>query len=150
MERYGRIQGHYEGGLLWPKAPEWVKPFPVPDGIKLKNSITSRPVYRIFCNIDTHEPLKAAFAAIIAAGCAGELETFDGCFNTRWVRGCPGQFSFHSWALAFDFNAKANPLGGKSSWSSQFVECFKSAGFDWGGDFKKRPDPMHFQLAMIP
>lgn len=149
IQRYGAIQGCYEGGLLWPKAPDWIKPVAVPDKILLR-SYLSKPVYRIFCNVDAHEPLKDAFSRLILSGCSKELETFDGCFNVRWVRGHPGQFSFHSWGVAFDFNARANPLGGKSTWTPEFVKCFKDAGFVWGGDFKSRSDPQHFQLAMIP
>jgi hypothetical protein len=126
-----------------------VKPFPVPPEIVMKNNL-SKPVYRIFCNTDTHEPLAKAFSLLIETGCYKELETFDGAMNVRWVRGCPGQFSFHSWGVAFDFNAKKNPLGSKGVWSDQFLECFDKSGFDWGGDWKSRPDPMHFSLKMIP
>jgi len=33
--------------------------------------------------------------------------------------------------------------------SHELVQCFKDAGFDWGGDWT-RPDGMHFQLAKLP
>jgi hypothetical protein len=44
-----------------------------------------------------------------------------------------------------DFNAKDNPLGGKSTWSEAFVRCWTDVGWIWGGDFKTRLDAMHFQ-----
>jgi hypothetical protein len=150
IERYGRIQGHYEGGLLWPKALDWIVSLFVPSEIVMTNGFSKKPVYRIYCNKDTHSPLSSAFNAVIAAGLAGEMKTFDGCFNVRWVRGHPGQFSYHSWGVAFDFNAKDNPLGGKSTWTPEFVKCFTDNGFEWGGAWKSRPDPMHFQLKMVP
>ena len=149
IERYGRIQGHYEGGLLWSRAPEWVKPFPVPPEILMVSSL-SKPVYRIFCNTDTHEPLAKAFSLLIETGCYKELKTFDGCWAVRWVRGHPGQLSFHSYAVAFDYNAKLNRLGAQSSWSPEFVKCFEDSGFEWGGRWKSRLDCQHFQLKMIP
>jgi len=150
IERYGRIQGHYEGGLLWPKAPDWILPFPVPSEIVMTNSISKKPVYRIYCNKDTHQPLKKAFDLLIATGCHTELETFDGCMNVRWQRGMPGILSFHSYAVAIDLNARKNPMGTKGKWSDQFIECMKSAGFTYGGEFSKRPDPMHWELREIP
>jgi hypothetical protein len=29
----------------------------------------------------------------------------------------------------------------------EFVQAFKDAGFDWGGDWAEHPDPMHFEWA---
>lgn len=41
-----------------------------------------------------------------------------------------------------------NGLGMKPKFSPLFVSCFKNAGFNWGGDFK-RVDGMHYELAQI-
>jgi hypothetical protein len=103
---------------------------------------------RIYCNKDLIEPLKKAFESLIKTGCVKELKTWDGCFNIRKKRGLKA-LSLHSWGIAIDVNAAWNPLGGSSSLSSTFVKCFKDAGFDWGGDWTGRPDPMHFQLSKI-
>jgi hypothetical protein len=43
-------------------------------------------------------------------------------------------------------NAADNKLGQLSTLSPEFVQCFKDAGFTWGGNFS-RLDPMHFSLG---
>ncbi len=149
MDRYGPLTTAADGGLCWRKAPDWILPIAVPDQIVLRNYL-GKPVYRIFCNKDMHGPLSAAFTALIATGCHMELETFDGAFHVRWVRGLPGVPSYHSFGVAIDFNAKKNPLGSAGVWSKEFILCMKDAGFDYGGDFIHRKDPMHFSLTSIP
>lgn len=144
IARYGTISPVPEGGLIWKDAPSWVLPIKIPDEIKIFN-VMGRQVFRIFANKDMHPSLNQAFTNLIAAGVQGELSTFDGCFNVRWVRGCPGVLSYHSWGIAIDFNAKENPLGSAGKFSTKLVDCFRSAGFYWGGNFKHRPDPMHFE-----
>lgn len=148
-QRYGKLQASLESGLIWKNAHDWLVPVMVPSEILLRNYL-GRPVIRIFCNKDMADPLKNAFQRLINVGAHRELETFDGCFNVRWVRGVPGVPSFHSWGVAIDFNAKKNPLGGAGAWSQLFISCMESAGFTYGGNFKSRSDPMHFQLSMIP
>lgn len=147
IRRYGPVSANPEGGILWKAAPDWVKPFPVPDQIVMRN-IFGKPVYRIFCNIDIHKSLDLAFKNLIMSGTHMELNTFDGCFNVRWVRGMPGVPSYHCWGIALDFNAKENPLGSKGKWSENFLLAWELAGFEWGGNFKSRPDPMHWQWVL--
>jgi hypothetical protein len=146
--RYGNLGAAPEGGMFWKNAPDWIVPVMVPNEVVLRNYL-GKPVYRIFCNKDMAGPLNDAFQRLINVGAHLELETFDGCFSVRWIRGIPGVPSFHSWGIAIDFNAKKNPLGGASSWSPLFIACMESAGFTYGGRFS-RSDPMHFQLAQIP
>jgi hypothetical protein len=148
IARYGPVQTAPEGGLVWREAPNWVKPLTVPDKIVMRNYL-GKPVYRIYCNTDIHEPLTAAFSALITCGAHVELETFDGCYAVRWVRGMPGVLSFHSFAIAIDFNAKQNPLGAAGKWSDDFLRSFEEAGFTNGGKFNRR-DFMHFELREIP
>lgn len=149
IARYGNLSTSPDGGLYWKNAPDWIRPLPVPDKIVLRNYL-GKPVYRIFCNTDMHGPLSAAFSALVACGAHLELDTFDGAFHVRWVRGLPGVPSFHSFAVAIDFNAKQNPMGKEGVWTPKFLECMKLAGFDYGGNFRTRPDPMHFSLREIP
>jgi len=47
-----------------------------------------------------------------------------------------------------DVNAFENAMGKEPKLSSGFVKCFTDAGFDWGGNWKRK-DGMHFQLAKI-
>lgn len=102
---------------------------------------------RIYCNKDMVVPLSNAFKKLIATGCVKELKTWDGCFNIRKMRGLTSM-SLHSWAIAIDVNAFENGLNQEPKLSNQFVECFTTSGFDWGGTWKRK-DGMHFQLSKI-
>lgn len=102
---------------------------------------------RIYCNKDLIGPLSEAFKKLIETKAVNELKTWDGCFNIRKKRGL-SSMSLHSWGIAVDMNAFENGLGETPKLSKQFVECFISSGFDWGGIWKRK-DGMHFQLAKI-
>ena len=103
---------------------------------------------RLYVNAAMIGPLTVAFTNLIERGFIGELKTFDGCYCKRLMRGSEDKWSIHSWALAIDVNASWNALKAKPTLSAGFVQCFKDAGFDWGGNFK-RLDGMHFQLQKI-
>jgi len=100
---------------------------------------------KIYCNKIMVEPLKKAFENLVKTGRVNELKTWDGCFNVRLKRGL-SSYSLHAWAIAIDINAAWNGLNVKPVLSKELVDCFKDAGFDWGGDWTGRVDGMHFQL----
>lgn len=102
---------------------------------------------RIYCNKDMVAPLTQAFKNLIERGFVDELKTWDGCFNIRRMRGLQSM-SLHSWGIAVDVNAFENGLNKTPKLSAGFVKCFTDAGFEWGGNWKRR-DGMHFQLASI-
>ena len=102
---------------------------------------------RIYCNKDLINPLQRAFKNLISTGHVKELKTWDGCFNIRKIRG-GSSMSLHSWAIAVDVNAFENGLGKEPKLSAGFVKCFTDAGFDWGGNWRRK-DGMHFQLSKI-
>jgi hypothetical protein len=55
--------------------------------------------------------------------------------------------STHTWAVAVDFDPTLNGWGNKDSKLHKhmaFVQVWKDAGWQWGGDWKSC-DPMHFQ-----
>lgn len=88
-------------------------------------------------------------SAIHLAGC----DCFSGSYAVRPIRGGHTP-SMHSYALAIDINAPANPLGAGPDRAmfhqdSIVVQEFKRAGWVWGGDWHGRPDPMHFQYAEV-
>ena len=102
---------------------------------------------RIYCNKNMVVPLSNAFKKLIDTNCVDELKTWDGCFNIRKKRGLTSM-SLHSWGLAVDVNAFENGLNQVPKLSKEFVECFTSSGFDWGGIWQRK-DGMHFQLSKI-
>ncbi|MBA2614204.1 MAG: M15 family metallopeptidase [Actinobacteria bacterium] len=59
-------------------------------------------------------------------------------------------WSTHAWAAAVDINPEKNPFTTgalKTDMPSDFVECFTSEGFGWGGGWRSVKDAMHFSLA---
>jgi hypothetical protein len=102
---------------------------------------------KIFINKDFRPVLERALNNVISRGLAKELKTWDGCFIIRQKRGLTSM-SLHSWAIACDVNQSENQLKMKPKLSQGFVNCFKDAGCDWGGDWE-RLDGMHFQLKKI-
>ena len=103
---------------------------------------------KLYCNKDMVLPLSNAFKALIDTGTVSELKTFDGCFNIRKQRGAKVN-SLHSFGIAIDVNAAWNKMYTEGNLSAEFVKCFTDNGFDWGGNFHTRLDPMHFQLSSI-
>ena len=103
---------------------------------------------KLYCNKDLLTPLTQAFKNLIETGCVAELRTWDGCFNIRDKKGGKTP-SLHSWALAVDVNSAWNRFGHKPTLSDQFVHCFTSSEFDWGGVWGI-PDGMHFQISKLP
>jgi hypothetical protein len=100
--------------------------------------------------------LAAAFAAVWrlsgqdnASPVLKHVRNFSGSGNYRPVRGS-ARLSCHAFWAAIDFDAEHLPLGAATKASelpAEVVEAFKAAGFFWGGDYRGRKDPMHFQLA---
>lgn len=136
IHKYGEptVMMEHQHLTLW-DIPEWIN-----------SSIPELP-NRVYCNRDLIKPLQQAFQNIIDRDLCKLVKTWDGCFNIRLKRG-GSNWSLHSWAIAIDINAAWNGLGKEPQMPQSLVNCFTDAGFDWGGTWR-RPDGMHFQLAMI-
>jgi len=104
-----------------------------------------------------------AVAPLIAAFCKdfNELiEPIDGGILDDWgyafrnVRGSNDKLSNHSSGTAIDLNATKHPLGKKGTFPNEKVPMIralaKKYGMIWGGDFRSRPDEMHFEIAVTP
>ncbi len=103
------------------------------------------PAKRIYINTDFKVKLWSAFAELEQTGLHHEIETFDGCYVERRVRGS-NKISLHSWAMAIDLNASKEKLGQVDShFTPAFIAVMVKYVF-WGGGFKIRKDPMHFAL----
>ncbi len=121
-----------------------MKLWDVPENI---NKAISALPNKIYCNEELIKPLEQAFLNIIDRCLTEEVKTWDGCFNIRMTRG-RNFWSTHSWAISIDINAAWNGLGKNPQMSPELVACFTDAGFDWGGNWKRK-DGMHFQLKEI-
>lgn len=147
ISRYGSIDLAHSH---WPDQMKWIKLFQVPLGWFPNWTVldTGTTVNHIACNSDIHEPLMKVLTSLKALGLGQELHTFDGCFNIRAVRGS-NLMSTHAYGLGLDIYAKQNPMSYllRTTFSKEFVMCWKREGFNWGGDFRGRKDPMHFSYA---
>lgn len=75
------------------------------------------------------------------------VSDFGGCFNIRQIAGS-NSYSNHSWAIAIDLDPSRNGFNtGKGKMSQMVVDAFKRQGALWGGDYKGRTDPMHFEFV---
>ena len=104
-----------------------------------------------------------AVAPLIAGFCAefhkliepideGALDDWGYAF--RMVRGSTDKLSNHSSGTAIDLNATQHPLGKVGTFPSEKVPMIralaKKYGMIWGGDFRRRKDEMHFEIAITP
>jgi len=104
---------------------------------------------RVYGNALLIPKLQLALHHIKEEGAGEYIKTWDGCFNIRNKK-LSSSASMHSWGLAVDINAAWNKMGNVPTINHRLVDCFKKAGFDWGGDWSaKYCDGMHFQLAVI-
>lgn len=71
---------------------------------------------------------------------------YAGCFNIRRIAGS-NNWSNHSWACAIDLSPASNGFNMKTTLSSVVIHAFKAQGARWGGDYRGRKDPMHFEFV---
>lgn len=99
-------------------------------------------------------PLFAGFIAeIVKQGYDLTRRADDWGYVCRYIRGYEEQkiLSNHSWGLAIDLNAADHPLGQRGTGVPRFVvEAAYDHGLYWGGDYKTRPDEMHFEYLGTP
>ena len=75
------------------------------------------------------------------------MKNYGGIYAARSIRGQSSHPSTHSWGIAIDLEPEKYPLGSTSRFPDTVVKIFQDAGFFYGGDFKARKDPMHFQFC---
>lgn len=98
------------------------------------------------------EPFRQLVQAWKDAGVLGDIVSWEGTYNPRFVRGSTSAISTHAYAASFDLNAKGNglnetpsPIGTRGS-VLRLVPIAERLGWAWGGRFK-RLDGMHFEYA---
>lgn len=75
-----------------------------------------------------------------------------GGYNSRPIRGSTTTPSNHSWGLAVDINPDKNPMTSRliTDMPKWMVDAWKDLGFGWGGDWRSRPDAMHYEYMGTP
>lgn len=107
-----------------------------------------------------HRDVAPIFAAFIAAF-DSDVEILDPgecwSFACRAVRGTKTVPSNHSWGLAVDLNSVNHPWGRRNTFHPKRVAEIRALlarkefrHIRWGGDYKSRPDEMHFEYIGTP
>ena len=117
---------------------------------------TEAVVRRITCHREVAASLSRVFTKILAhyggspeAVRAAGMDLYGGCYNYRPVRGS-NSLSLHAYGAAIDLDPDHNAMntkGGKGVMPQAVIDLFKAEGWAWGGDFKSRQDPMHFEAV---
>jgi hypothetical protein len=126
-----------------------------PDEIKVKQFPVAGTDLKLRCAASVG-PLLAGFAAefheLIEPIDKGTYDDWGYAF--RMVRGSEDRLSCHSSGSAIDLNATKHPLGKAGTFPPEKVPMIralaKKYGLKWGGDFKSRPDDMHFEVEVKP
>lgn len=76
------------------------------------------------------------------------ISKYAGAYNPRKVRGSVTKWSNHAYGAAIDLNAEENGFGsGHGTMPEPVINAFKRQGARWGGDYRGRTDPMHFEFC---
>jgi len=126
-----------------------------PDEIKIKSYPVKGTDRKLKC-AESVGPLLAAFTAefhtLIEPIDEGTYDDWGYAF--RMVRGSTDRLSCHSSGTAIDLNATKHPLGKAGTFPAEKIPMLralaKKYGLKWGGDFKSRPDDMHFEVEISP
>jgi hypothetical protein len=91
---------------------------------------------------------RRALEAVHASSAAwASLGDTGGVYAWRPQRGAK-RLSRHCWGIAIDLDVADNPLGAKvAKMHPAVVAAFRAQGFEWGGSWRSRKDPMHFEFT---
>lgn len=95
---------------------------------------------RILMEIKAH--YKGDLAAIRKAG----MDSCGGVYVDRPVTGGKRK-SMHAYGAAIDMGVERNQLYTKGDMPAAVIAIYKDEGWRWGGDYKSRKDPMHFEAC---
>jgi len=150
LQAYGNIHRYIRSdGTLSPrweaeKITRVALPAPLPYAADRKLLVT-----RVTAHVLIAEEVRGIFREIHRLGLWDALETYGGGFVFRPIRGSVSSLSMHSFGIAYDFDVADNPLGStkEGTMHPAIIGIFRARGWLWGGDYKDRKDPMHFQRA---
>ncbi len=148
------------------------QPIPNSEAIRITNDFVARQLVAIDAiglhglgglergnKILFHRKAAAALSELLTEwqtkGLSNQVLTFQGSFAPRLIRGERGSsvLSNHAFGLAFDINARWNPLGAQPALRGErgcvfdLVPIANRHGFFWGGHFNRRKDGMHFEYV---
>lgn len=133
----------YVDGTVRPD-PAWVSASIVTGEVPLLGTVT--------CHRVMFPALRGAMQQVVEEGLAAsvDVEDYGGCYVPRFIDRDPGRgLSLHTWGIAVDLNVQGNLPGTAGTLDPRVVEVMRAWGFAWGGDWRE-PDPMHFELAVLP
>lgn len=133
----------YADGTVRPD-PAWVSASIVSGEVPLLGTVT--------CHRVMLPALRGAMQQVVDEGLAASVDAGDygGCYVPRFIDRDPGRgLSLHTWGIAVDLNVQGNLPGTAGTIDPRVVEVMRAWGFAWGGDWRE-PDPMHFELAVLP
>ncbi|MFB3881112.1 MAG: M15 family metallopeptidase [Armatimonadota bacterium] len=99
---------------------------------------------RIRCHRRVSGQLLSALRELKDGGLTSLIDTFDGAWVARLVRG-GNTPSPHCWGHALDLNASEFPLGSDKQQDPRLVPLMARYGFECGQVWQHRKDPMHFE-----
>jgi hypothetical protein len=131
---------YYDDGTIEPDA-RWVAANIVRARVPILGLVT--------CHRLMVPQLRRALAEVEAAGLAGLIHSYDGCYVPRFIERDPSHpVSLHTWGIAIDLDAASNGRGRRGTMDARVVAVFKRWGFRWGGDWSYT-DPMHFEVGAL-
>jgi hypothetical protein len=97
------------------------------------------------------ERVESLFQVLAENDLLGDIVSWNGAYNPRFIRGSTTRLSNHAWGSAFDISAAQNPLGKPgATWGQpgcvwRIVPIALAHGLYWGGWFHSRLDDQHFE-----
>jgi hypothetical protein len=135
-----------DGGISqrWPSTILAVIQLPAPLPLSWDRQLT-------VTRLRVHRKLVAAFTGAFESIHAdpeawASLGDTGGAYAWRPQRGAK-KLSRHSWAIAVDLDVAENPMGSKGRMHPAVIAAFAAHGFEWGGSWRTRRDPMHFEFV---
>lgn len=133
--------------------PEWRASVEVRLTPPFQMYYAGKPIRTIAVHRKCAEALLAVFDDIWEACGQDQLEVdksgasdYAGIFNYRVIAGSHN-LSNHSFGCAIDLSPKTNGFNMKGTISKIVVDAFDRQGWRWGGRYKGRKDPMHFEAV---
>lgn len=75
------------------------------------------------------------------------ISRYAGAYNHRKVRGSRTKWSNHAYGAAIDINAAENAMGTAGNMPQAVIDAFCRQRAMWGGWYRGRKDPMHFEFV---